>query len=89
MSQAVFWGEGVFIFSRAKDLLTVNKTDLADMVRADLGVMDRDAKKMRGEGPRPTVFACIKDREGLEAIVEYILRARERALLSEARERAI
>ena len=32
---------------------------------------------------RPTVFACIKDREGLEAIVEHILKARERALLSE------
>ena len=46
------------------DLLVINKTDLAEMVGADLGVMDRDAKKMRGEGP--TVFACIKDREGLE-----------------------
>ena len=63
------------------DLLVVNKTDLAEMVGADLGVMDRDAKKMRGEGP--TVFACIKDREGLEAIVGYILKARERALLAE------
>ena len=59
------------------DLLVINKTDLAEMVGADLGVMDRDAKKMRGEGP--TVFACIKDREGLEAIVEHILKAREAA----------
>ena len=32
------------------------------------------------------VFACIKDREGLEAIVEHILKARERAMLSEIRE---
>lgn len=62
--------------TRAKDLLAVNKTDLAEMVRAGLGVMDRDAKKMRGE--EPTVFACIKDREGLEAIVEHILKARGR-----------
>ena len=59
------------------DLLVINKTDLAEMVGADLGVMARDAKKMRGEGP--TVFACIKDREGLAAIVEHILRARETA----------
>lgn len=59
------------------DLLVINKTDLAEMVGADLGVMARDAKKMRGEGP--TVFACIKDREGLAAIVEHILKARETA----------
>ncbi|MEE2872443.1 MAG: urease accessory protein UreG [Candidatus Latescibacterota bacterium] len=63
------------------DLLVINKIDLAEMVGADLGVMDRDAKKMRGEGP--TVFACIKDREGFEAIVEHILQARERALVAE------
>ena len=48
------------------------------MVGADLGVMERDAKKMRGEGP--TVFACVKNREGLEAIVGYILKTRERAI---------
>jgi urease accessory protein len=63
------------------DLLVINKIDLAEMVGADLGVMDRDAKKMRGEGP--TVFACIKNREGFEAIVEHILQARERALVAE------
>ena len=62
-------------------LPVINKIDLAEMVGADLGVMDRDAKKMRGEGP--TVFACIKDREGFEAIVEHILQARERALVAE------
>lgn len=60
------------------DLLLINKIDLAEMVGADLGVMDRDAKKMRGEGP--TVFACLKDGEGLQAIVAHILSARERAL---------
>ena len=48
------------------------------MVGADLGVMQRDAEKMRGAGP--IVFACIRDRQGLEAIVDEILAARERAL---------
>src|SRR5262249_42598250 len=40
------------------DLLVINKTDLAPLVRASLEVMDRDAKKMRGDGP--TVFAQVK-----------------------------
>ena len=33
------------------DLLVINKTDLAPLVGADLGVMERDAKRMRGDGP--------------------------------------
>ena len=33
------------------DLLVINKTDLAPLVGADLGVMDRDARRMRGDGP--------------------------------------
>ena len=33
------------------DLLVINKTDLAPMVGADLGVMERDSKKMRGDRP--------------------------------------
>ena len=37
---------------------------------------------MFSEGP--TVFACVKDRDGLEAIIGHILTALERALLSEA-----
>ena len=40
------------------DLLVINKCDLAEAVGADLAVMDRDAKKMRGEGP--TVFAAVR-----------------------------
>ena len=39
------------------DLLVINKTDLAEAVGADLKVMDRDAKLMRGAGP--TVFAQV------------------------------
>ena len=60
------------------DLLVINKVDLAPLIGADLGVMDRDAKKMRGDGP--TVFAAIKKREGLDAIVKHVLAARACAL---------
>ncbi|MGZ3417355.1 MAG: urease accessory protein UreG [Polyangiales bacterium] len=60
------------------DLLVINKTDLAPFVGADLGVMDRDAKKMRGEGP--TVFAQVTKNVGVDAIVEHVLSARAAAL---------
>ena len=52
------------------DLLIINKTDLAPMVGASLDVMDRDAKKMRGD--RPFVFANLKAQEGLEEIIKFI-----------------
>ncbi len=52
------------------DLLIINKTDLAPLVGASLEVMDRDAKKMRGEGP--TVFAQVTNGVGLEAIIKEI-----------------
>ena len=55
------------------DLLVINKTDLAPLVGADLGVMDRDAKKMRGE--RPFVFANLKAGDGLAQIAEFIIKA--------------
>jgi urease accessory protein len=55
------------------DLLVINKTDLAPHVRADLGVMDRDARRMRGDGP--TVFAQVTNGVGVEAIAAEILRA--------------
>lgn len=55
------------------DLLVVNKIDLAEAVGADLGVMERDAAKMREGGP--TVFAVVKDGKGLEHIVGLILSA--------------
>jgi urease accessory protein len=54
------------------DLLVINKTDLAPLVGASLEVMDRDAKRMRGE--RPFVFSCLKQGEGLEEIVRFIER---------------
>lgn len=52
------------------DLLIINKTDLAPLVGASLEVMDRDAKKMRGE--RPFVFANLKKGEGLADIISFI-----------------
>jgi urease accessory protein len=54
------------------DLLVINKTDLAPHVGASLEVMDRDAKKMRGE--RPFVFTSIRQGEGVEAVVSFITR---------------
>ncbi|PLB40215.1 urease accessory protein UreG [Aspergillus candidus] len=56
------------------DLLVVNKIDLAEIVGADLSVMERDARKMREGGP--TVFAEVKNgKKGLEHIVGLILSA--------------
>jgi urease accessory protein len=52
------------------DLLVINKIDLAPYVGASLEVMDRDAKKMRGE--RPFVFANLKQGVGLAGVVEFI-----------------
>ena len=60
------------------DLLVINKTDLAPHVGADLGVMERDAKKMRGSGP--TVFAQVTKHIGVSDVVSHILHARAHAL---------
>jgi len=53
------------------DLLVINKIDLAPLVGADLGVMDRDARKMRGE--RPFLFTNLKNREGLAEVRRFIV----------------
>jgi urease accessory protein len=52
------------------DLLVINKIDLAPHVGADLGVMERDARRMRGE--RPFVFTNLRTGEGVDRIVEWI-----------------
>ncbi|MBT3468645.1 MAG: urease accessory protein UreG [Opitutae bacterium] len=52
------------------DLLIINKTDLAPLVGADLGVMDRDSRKMRGD--RPFLFCDLKTRKGLEEVVSWV-----------------
>jgi urease accessory protein len=54
------------------DLLIINKIDLAPMVGADLGVMDRDARKQRGE--RPFIFTNLKVGIGVNDIVTFIER---------------
>ncbi|PZV12066.1 MAG: urease accessory protein UreG [Pseudanabaena sp.] len=54
------------------DLLVINKIDLAPYVGADLGVMDRDARKMRGE--KPFVFSNLKTQDGLAKITEFIIK---------------
>ncbi|PPD03239.1 MAG: urease accessory protein UreG [Methylobacter sp.] len=54
------------------DLLVINKIDLAPYVGASLEVMDRDAKKMRGE--RPFVFTNLKAGKGLDDIADFIIR---------------
>lgn len=53
------------------DLLIINKIDLAPLVGADLDVMDRDTKKMRGE--RPFFFSNLKNDTGLEQIASFII----------------
>jgi urease accessory protein len=55
------------------DLLIINKIDLAPLVGASLEVMDRDAKRMRGE--RPFLFTNLKVNQGVDEIVAFIERA--------------
>jgi len=59
------------------DLLVINKTDLAPHVGADLSVMDRDARRMRGDGP--TVFAQVTKGTGVDAIAAHVVHAWYRA----------
>jgi urease accessory protein len=61
------------------DVLVVNKIDLAEAVGADLAVMDRDAKLMRGKGR--TVFASVKQGTGLPEIQDFILDSHKAAML--------
>lgn len=52
------------------DLLVINKMDLASHVRADLAVMDRDTKRMRGD--LPFAFTNLLSGEGLDAVVAWV-----------------
>jgi urease accessory protein len=54
------------------DLLIINKIDLAPMVGANLEVMDRDARKMRGA--RPFLFSNLKENKGVDEVVSFIVR---------------
>ena len=53
------------------DLLVINKIDLAPLVGADLKIMDRDAKKMRGD--KPFYFTNLKENNGLLDIANFII----------------
>jgi urease accessory protein len=55
------------------DLLVINKIDLAPLVGASLEIMDRDAKRMRGE--RPFIFTNIKTGTGVAEIAAFITQA--------------
>ncbi|HSB91699.1 MAG TPA: urease accessory protein UreG [Flavitalea sp.] len=63
------------------DLLVINKIDLAPYVHADLGVMERDARKMRNG--KPFVFTNLMSLEGLDHVIGWI---RRYALLEEVEE---
>lgn len=66
------------------DLLVVNKTDLARLVRADLELMRRDAAAKRGE--RPTAFISLAEHPDAPAVADWIrmLIAQRRAVLQDA-----
>ena len=53
------------------DLLVINKIDLAPLVGADLGVMDRDARRMRGEAP--FVFANVRAGESVAEVARFVI----------------
>ncbi len=52
------------------DLLVINKIDLAPYVGADLDVMRRDSKKMRGE--RPFLMVSLRQKEGVEEVITWV-----------------
>jgi len=52
------------------DLLVINKIDLAPYVGAYLGIMERDAKKMRGD--KPFVFTNLKTQVGLNSVIQFV-----------------
>ena len=52
-------------------MLVINKIDLAPLVGADLSVMDRDARRMRGA--RPFIFSNLKIDQGVAQIADFIL----------------
>ena len=55
---------------RFSDLMIINKIDLAPYVGADLKIMERDSKMMRGD--KPTLFCDLKSYKGIDAVVEWI-----------------
>jgi urease accessory protein len=60
------------------DLLIINKTDLAPLVGADLGVMERDSRKMRGDGP--FLFTQVTNDVGVADVVSQVTSAWRQAV---------
>ena len=67
------------------DLLVINKTDLAELVRADLGVMERDSRRMRGDGP--FLFAQVLNGVGVRDIADRIIASWRAAMSAGAKTR--
>ena len=55
---------------RNSDLLLINKIDLAPYVGADLAVMERDSKTMRGD--KPFIFADLKSEKGKDELLAWL-----------------
>ena len=53
------------------DLLVINKIDVAPLVGASLEVMERDATRMRGDGP--FVFSNMKTGQGVREIIDFVV----------------
>lgn len=60
------------------DLLIINKTDIAELIGADLDVMARDSKKMRDDGP--FIFTQVKNNEGIAEVIAHIVAAKKLAV---------
>src|SRR5439155_7744799 len=65
------------------DLLVINKTDLAPYVGADLAVMERDARMVRGD--RPFLFTDCRAGVGIDAVADHLVAARLRHLSGDRR----
>lgn len=52
------------------DLLVINKIDIAGIIGADLSVMDRDSKRMRGD--LPFIFTCLKTGQGVREVCDWL-----------------
>jgi urease accessory protein len=72
---------------RRSGLLVINKIDLAPYVGASLEVMDRDARRMRGD--LPYVFTNMKTGEGLPEVIEWLQEQRARGLTASGRPHAV